>query len=153
MARLSRRVGGVPRALGFPFLVAGAVQVGQSGARACRRVIAAVSWVAQGHVAVMRSWIRRPPRTRRRRRRTGAAAAVQVSRRGPPVEGEHLHPGGQLAGHRDQVEGLAEVTGQSRRAEDLLRPCAPGRAGRRSVSSSRKATRRMRPLKGPMTIQ
>jgi hypothetical protein len=48
MARLSRRVGGVPRALLVPFRSLGWFGAGQPGARACSRVIAAVIWVAQG---------------------------------------------------------------------------------------------------------
>jgi hypothetical protein len=41
-ARLSFRVGRVPRARGSPFLVAGTVPAGQPRARACRRVIGAL---------------------------------------------------------------------------------------------------------------
>ena len=53
VSRLSRRVGGVPRALGLSFLVVGAVWAGQPGAYSCRRVIAAVIWLAQGQVAAV----------------------------------------------------------------------------------------------------
>ena len=48
MARLSRRVGGVPRALTVSFPVAGMVCGGQPGARASSRLIAVARWPAQG---------------------------------------------------------------------------------------------------------
>jgi hypothetical protein len=60
------------------FLVAGMVLSGQPEGRACRWVIAAVSWVAQGQVAAKRSRRPRHLGPGARRRRTGAAAAVSV---------------------------------------------------------------------------
>lgn len=72
----------------------------QPGAKACRRLTAAVTTLAQGHRwARHRRW-RRPPRTvrpttanRASRRRLGSPSA------GGSVDDEHLCPGEEFAGH------------------------------------------------------
>jgi len=88
---------------GFVLLVAGRFGGGQPGAKACRRVIAVVVWVAQGQVAAMRSRSRRAADHAPGGREQAQPQAFGFPRAGGAVEGEHLHPGGQLAGHRDQL--------------------------------------------------
>ncbi len=61
----ARRADGVPLAEVGLSLVAGMVSAGHPGARAWRRVIAAVTSCAQGQRSAMRSRRRRPPRTSR----------------------------------------------------------------------------------------
>jgi hypothetical protein len=78
---------------GLFFLVVGRLGAGQPGARACRRVIAVVSWVAQGQVAARRSRRRRPPRASRPAAENSRSRSRWGSQAGGPVEGEHLHPG------------------------------------------------------------
>ena len=65
VSRLTRRAGGIPQSLVVSFLIVGLGGSGQPGAGACRRLMAAVIWVAQRHRLTMRSLVRRPPRMMR----------------------------------------------------------------------------------------
>jgi len=95
MARLSRQVGGVPRALAvsFPGRREWWVLVSREPGP-WRRVKAAVIWVAQGKRLVRRSRSRRPPRGDA----PGHGEDPQAQAFGFPAaggagQGERLHPG------------------------------------------------------------
>src|SRR5437773_3565973 len=102
-ARLSRRVGGVPRALVVSFLAVAAVGAGRPGARPWSRVKAPVIRVAQGQRAAMRSRRRRPPRGGA----PGSGEDPQPQAFGFPSaglagKGEHLRPDPEFAGYGNE---------------------------------------------------
>ena len=88
----------------FSFLVVVAVPAGQPDGRACRRATAAVISAAQGQRSARRSRRRRPQRGQA----AGDGEQAQAEPLGLPAagvagQGEHLGPGQQLAGQRDDL--------------------------------------------------
>ena len=66
--------------------------------------MAAVIWLAQGQVAARRSRRRRPPRTMRPAQPNSRSRSfLGLPSAGGAVEGEHLHPGEQVAGQGDDL--------------------------------------------------
>jgi hypothetical protein len=102
-ARLSRRVGGVARALGLSFLVVGVVWWGPAG---CQGVQAGDRGGELGGPGPGRGQAQ-PPASAASDDAPGGGERAQPQSFGFPgaggrLEGEHLHPGGEFAGHRDQ---------------------------------------------------